>query len=440
MLVRLYGSNFRSLKNDFELSLVAADFTRDDDRNRGVIEVPLDGAREPLRILRTAAIYGSNASGKSTVLSAGRALRWLGTASSQNSQPDSKIPAYEPFLLNEQSRCSPIKLGCDVIHNNSLLRYEIEYFANHIQTEQLVSLDADGPTPLIDRHSSDSIEGDLIKQSKANRLYVKGMQPNVSVLSKLAQHGPQRGPDSARPFFKSIRDSLRHKDYAPVAALQMVAGPASERFADDEKYRAWIMQHLMCEADVGICDVRTSRETVDLPDHFREFMSKMNTSANDFRFPNETIDVSFVHSGTNSEAIDFSDESSGTKKLFNIADDWWKLANARVTLLADELGASLHPRLLDRLVRAVNDATGTSKHSQLVFTTHETGLLESQDGLPPALRRDQVYFTRKTRLGESELYSLAEFKDDARPVHNIRKRYLSGLYGGVPSVEGISLE
>ena len=54
-------------------------------------------------------------------------------------------------------------------------------------------------------------------------------------------------------------------------------------------------------------------------------------------------------------------------------------------------------------------------------------------------RRDQVYFTKKDAEGASELYSLAEFKDDARPVHNIRKRYLSGLYGAIPSVEKLSL-
>lgn len=78
-------------------------------------------------------------------------------------------------------------------------------------------------------------------------------------------------------------------------------------------------------------------------------------------------------------------------------------------------------------------------NSQLVFATHDTGLLESQDGQPPALRRDQVYFTNKDTQGASELYSLAEFKESARPVHNIRKRYLSGLYGAIPSVEKLSL-
>ncbi len=73
MLVRLFGSNFRSLKGKFELSTVAADLKRSEDRDRGVIEAPIEGMAEPLRLLRVVALYGPNASGKSTVLTAGRA-------------------------------------------------------------------------------------------------------------------------------------------------------------------------------------------------------------------------------------------------------------------------------------------------------------------------------------------------------------------------------
>ena len=158
-----------------------------------------------------------------------------------------------------------------------------------------------------------------------------------------------------------------------------------------------------------------------------------------FQLPDKRVVVSFVHGGKASRPVDFSHESSGTQKLFNIAPDWWTLANERVTLFADELSAGLHPRLLDRLIRAVNDAPTARVQSQLIFATHDTGLLESQDGLPPALRRDQVYFTKKDADGASELYSLAEFKNDARPVHHLRKRFVSGLYGAIPSGEKLSL-
>ena len=426
MLVRLFGSNFRSLKGPFELSLVAADLKRKEDRDRGVIEVPITGMAEPLQLLRCLAIYGPNASGKSTVLSAARALRSLGTDSSAGSKPGAKIRMYEPFVLDDASRTAPIELGCDVVYKKSILRYEIVYESKAILREKLSVLDEKSEEILIDRQPSGDVGGKLIARSDANRLYVKEMQPNVAVLSKLAQHGPHKGIESVQPYYMAIRNATRHADYSNAAALPLrFADSKVEKFADNAQYREWIMYHLIRTADVGICDVQTSRESIDI-NLFPKLFGKCKVA------------VSFVHEGNSQQPIEFSEESSGTKKLFNIAGDWWSLANEPITLLADELSASLHPRLLDRLIRAVNDAS-KSVNSQLIFTTHDTGLLESHDGLPPALRRDQVYFTKKDSTGASELYSLAEFKDDARPVHNIRKRYLSGLYGAIPSVERLSL-
>lgn len=439
MLVRIYGKNFRSLKGKFELSMMAADFTNEKESNRGVFDVPISGMDEPLRLLRVAAIYGPNASGKSTVLFAGRALNWLAVHSSSRANVGGRIPPYEPFALDDESRTSPISLGCDVVHEDSILRYEISYRAKAIDTERLMQLNGNQEFVLFDRQKSGAVTGDLIEISEANRLYVKEMQPNVTVLAKLAQHGPAKGTESVQPYFTSIRAALQYEDYAPAAASRKIGDQSQERFASDSNYRDWIMEHLMRKADVGICDVNTSKDEIDIPKPLRELISQIDPQDGKPIFPETVINVSFIHSGVSNHAIEYSDESTGTKKLFYLADDWWRLANERVTLLADEIGASLHPRLLDGLIRAINDPPTDEVRSQLIFATHETGLLEGRDGLPPALRRDQVYFTNKDQNGGSELYSLAEFKDEARTVHNIRKRYISGLYRAMPSVEGLSL-
>jgi hypothetical protein len=195
------------------------------------------------------------------------------------------------------------------------------------------------------------------------------------------------------------------------------------------------MRHLIRPADVGIRDVQTRREPLEIPGFIRDHLAE--TGGGDL--PQKRVVVSFMHEGKSSQPIDFSLQSSGTKKVFNLGPDWWRLANEPVTIFADEVSASLHPRLLDSLIRTFNDAPNDRVRSQLIFATHDTGLLESRDGLPPALRRDQVYFTKKDSQGASELYSLTEFKDSARSVHNIRKRYLSGLYGAIPSVEKLLL-
>ena len=433
MLVRLFGKNFRSLKDDFELSMVAADLKRKEDRDRGVIGVPIAGAEQPLRLLRTVAIHGPNASGKSTVLIAARALNWLATESSAQSLPDAKIPPYEPFLLDSEMRKAPVELGCDVAFNASILRYRLTFNSDSILSESLSQFDGSQEVQLIVRRHSEEVSGELISKSESNRLYVKEMQPNITVLSKLAQHGPHRGKESVRSYYRAIRDATRYSDYSGAAMFQWGQGrTGDERFAKDELYREWIMDHLIKDADFGICDVRTRRARFEVPEALKV------TGGKTPELPNRLTIVSFVHEGDARHPIEFWLESSGTKKLFNIGEDWWTLAHEDVTQFADELSASLHPRLLNGLIRAVNDTLG-DRRSQLIFATHDTVLLESQDGEPPALRRDQVYFTKKKPNGATELYSLAEFKEGARPVHNLRKRYLSGLYGAIPLVDKLSL-
>jgi len=433
MLVRLFGSNFRSLKDKFELSMVAADLKRAEDSERGVIDVKLDGIDEPLKLLRTVAIYGHNGSGKSTVLLASKALSWLVGQSSARSAPGAMIPVFEPFLLDVTTRDNAVSLGCEVVHGSSLLRYEVSYRADTIEHEKLTALDANQDV-LIDRQEGRPVKGSLIARSDANQLYVKEIQPNVAVLSKLAQHGPAKGEDSVQPYYRAILSATRYEDYSASAGTYS-RDSKDERFADDSEYRNWIMKNLIVTADIGIHDVVTKRVDVELPDYIR----KLSSEYKDLELPDKHILVYFMHEGADSQPIALPEESAGAKKLFNIADDWWGLAHNPITLLADELSASLHPRLLDALIRAVNDAPSDHVQSQLIFATHDTGLMEGHDGKAPALRRDQIYFTTKNRDGASELYSLAEFKDGARPVHNLRKRYLSGLYGAIPLVDKLSL-
>ena len=213
MLVRLFGSNFRSLRDKFEMSMVAADLKREEDCDRGIIDVQLAGADEPLKLLRTAAIYGHNGSGKSNVLLAARELRGLVENSSARSKPVAKISPYAPFLPDSTTREAPVSLGCEVVHGDRLLRYEIGFRAKAIEREILTVL-GENETVLIDRRASGQVRGDLIASSEANQLYVKEMQPNVLVLSKLAQHGPAQGGDSAQPYFSAILDATRYKDYS----------------------------------------------------------------------------------------------------------------------------------------------------------------------------------------------------------------------------------
>lgn len=301
MLVRLFGKNFRSLKDDFELSMVAADLTRKEDRDRGIIEVPIKGTAEPLRLLRCAAIYGANASGKSTILLAARALRLLGTDSSRRSKPDANIDSYEPFQLANKSRTAPIVIGCDVVHEKSLLRYEISFNSKQILTESLETRTGENSIKHIDRKPSGVVRGKLITSSEVNQLYVKEMQPNVSVLSKLAQFGPIKGVESAKPYFDTIQRATQFRDFTHSTETWGLHGATNQhKFASDKEYREWILNHLMRNADVGICDVKTRLEKTNFPEHLREQMQK---AGQDTSIYETQVIISFVHEGSSGTVL-----------------------------------------------------------------------------------------------------------------------------------------
>lgn len=431
MLVRLFGKNFRSLRDPFELSMVAADLPHDG--KRGVIEVPIKGSDEPLRLLRVVALYGPNASGKSSVITAAESLHYLGARSSWFAGSEEPIRPYNPFALDDETSNAPVELGCEVVHDGGVLQYQLTFKERAITSERLTWSTEDEVRTLIDREDN-KVTGDLITSNAANALYVEGIQPNVTALSKLGQHGPREGEGSAYACFGSVEAALRFRTYAPAALPGDLAIEHQTRkaFHDNAEYRRWVVQQLLRPADLGIEDVDVRRVDFDLPPRMREGLQLIGPSQS---VPKDEYVIHFRHQGKSPGLIPLDCQSAGTQKMFYMSREWHQLMHTSMTLFADELGAGLHPVLLDRLVRAVNEGKNPA---QLVFASHEASLLEGRDGEPPALRRDQVYFVEKDHEGASKVYSLAEFKGEARNVHNLRKRYMSGLYGAIPSVGGVS--
>jgi hypothetical protein len=447
MLVRLSGTNFRSFKNTFELSAIAADLDGEGDGDRGVYEAKIAGSDEPLRLLRVLAIYGPNASGKSSVLDAARVLSWMIGESIRMDRSDTdpgEIFEYAPFALNVDSARADTQLSCDVLHDDHILRYEVSYNQYEITRESLVLYAGDTERVLITRESAGEVAGQLIELSEANKLYVKAMAKNVSVVAKLARFGPTEGADAMSPYRDSLLRSLKWRSFVSSAGnvpyrftgsgRGVLRSPAAMQFAENSVYQKWVMKNVMTAADLGIKNVHVEKVEREIAEP-RELSDK---DAPRRSLPLGVV-VAFVHTGDREMPFEFSEESSGTMKLFSLSDHLWRLSQEGGTLFADELGASLHPTLLDRIVRDVNDTDNKAHASQLIFTSHELGLMEGLGEQVPALRRDQIFFCEKNAKGESELFNLTEFKGDARTVHNIRKRYLTGLYGALPLVQRMRL-
>lgn len=434
MLIRLRGKNFRSFKDEFELSLVAADLPSDGDR--GIAELPVHDLGNPLRVLRVAALYGPNASGKSTVLQAAAALRWL-VVGSYATALDDPLEYYQPFRLDNATSSAPVELACTFWFEKRLYEYEIKYSESLVEFESLYRLD-DPDHPLITRAvTDDSVSGSLVAGSDQVQALLGQLKPNASVVSYLAQLGPKTGESSIVPEFRALVARLDFENFQdPGLSLSrhMRYDFNAHRMHAEPEYKEWVLDHLIRPADLGIDAINTEviepggKSVRKVRNRDGEYVEMRRTRP-------DRVRVEFEHAGLVPKKFGLSQESAGTQKMYALARQWWELAEGESTLFADELSASLHPALLDRLVRAVNLPSSDARHSQLILATHDTSLLESRSEPFPALRRDQVYFTEKAGDGSSRLYSLAEFRE--RSEHNIRKRYLSNRYGAMPRISDL---
>jgi len=153
------------------------------------------------------------------------------------------------------------------------------------------------------------------------------------------------------------------------------------------------------------------------------------------RKPRVRYDLIFTHAGVDGNVeIDPTLESLGTRRFIQLTPVFDDLLHGGTwqAYFVDEIGASLHSELLLAFLQRFNCQPEQHRvRGQLVFSTHETRLIEAE-AKNAVLRRDQIYFTEKDAQGASTLFSVAEFRE--RNNLNVRRRYLQGRYGALPSL------
>ena len=126
----------------------------------------------------------------------------------------------------------------------------------------------------------------------------------------------------------------------------------------------------------------------------------------------------------------FSDESDGTQKLFAFSGPWLDVLEKGRILFVDELDTSLHPLLVRFLIENFHNEKTNKNNAQLVFTTHDTSILDTD-----LFRRDQIWFVEKDRENATKLYPLSDFSP--RKGEAIEKWYLKGRYGALPVIRDL---
>ena len=427
MLIKFSLRNFATFREPAEWSLVATDDTTFEEDNVAV--VPEFG----LRLLKTAVVYGANASGKTKLLQGlgkmkGLVRQWAKLG------PDDLIPV-EPFRLNISSASESSEFEVTFLLSPTLrCRYGFEVTATHVVAEWLYQREADQvQETAIFYRDEQQIElsehsGPQLRQLQAAEI----VRENELLLYKAADNNSPEARQVYRwfgglnvitalelPRYRSLLFRYLDDPALKPAFLELVkaadlniqdAQPGAEVAASPES-----SQTDEVELDDGTRPSLRATQRWATPVAGREVITK-HTLFDDNRRPAGEVGFNL-----------FREESHGTRQLFGlVALLLDTLAHGKV-LAVDELDERLHPNLVAKIVALFHSPATNPKNAQLLFNTHDTNLLKSGN-----FRRDQIWFTKKDRYGAAKLYSLAEFKDVPATGPQWEETYLQGRYGGIP--------
>lgn len=412
MFLRFSASNYRSLREKQELSLVAATSLKQ--ANEQLLATPIPGTS----VLRAAGIYGANASGKTNVL---KALRFMVRAV-LNSQTTWKPehPISRPvFALDPTSAERPSEFEVEMLIDGVRYTYGFALNSERVTREYLHAYPHGRRRVWFERDVTSSPElvtGKLLVGE--NRAIWNLTRPNSLFLSAAAQNNHKMlAPihswfQSAFAFVEPGDETLRMAATLKSSAIDSVRGD---------------VLRLLVSADLGICGLELRDEEV--PDEAIKMFEAIRTAVPTFPFPDKkhrSIQLSHkTCDGTGSVPLEWHSESKGTRTLFTLGVDVALALGTGGVLCIDELEDSLHPIIAINLLRTFTDPKSNPRGAQLIFTTHNTHLLGER-----ALRRDQVWFTEKDNEGATRLYPLTDFKP--RLKENLEFGYLQGRYGAIP--------
>lgn len=419
MLVEFRVKNFRSLRDEQVLSMVASS-------DKALLDThALDtGLNAAPHLLKSAVVYGANASGKSNLIKALQYMRDV-VLESAALQPGQTLGRLHPFKLDATSGIQPTEFEVTFILAGVRYQYGFAINTQRIVSEQLLVYKAFKPQRWFERHFDAESGKDVYEFGPslkgAKNLWEGATRPNALFLSVAVQ----LNSEALRPVFDWFANRLvifnEQSRLTPDFSVQMLKQEA-QRKAICEFLRA---------ADISIADIEVATKQAMV--HTIKF--DLATSKPEQTASEQAVDeVKFHHITEHGKAVfDLMDESSGTRNLLFLTGPILDILNKGETLVVDELDTSLHTLLVQALVRLFHRSEVNTGGAQLIFTTHDTSLLDAY-GL---FRRDQIWFVEKRPDQSSLLYPLLDFSP--RKNEALERGYLQGRYGALPLLRNQAL-
>ena len=405
MLIRFSFKNFKSFKDENVLDMEATSLK---EHEYNLVKT------DQVNLLKVAAIYGANASGKTNVLQAFDYMkkRILVSDDSKKNSPIDEDNVYSYMINNE-----PISLEVEILaKNNKIYKYGFDVLKDSIVSEWLYEKRINKFYSVFEREKNNVTMKSNNKISGLVNIDERTLFLNI--YSKI---------DKDNEDFNNVYDWFVNANYLDLGNPRFedfINTRISLKILSDEKYKKELLRFIKT-FDSGIEGIKTTPESIE-----------------EIQNNNRVVKVELIHRGENNElkALPLELESNGTRKMFHLFDFFMDALRNGMVLFIDELDAKLHPLLTRYIINLFHNSETNIGNGQLIYSTHDTVNLNKD-----TFRRDEIWFTEKNRDGVSELYALSDYilDDDgdrktSKKVRNdatYNKDYLTGRYGAIPVLE-----
>lgn len=397
MLLEFTVGNFLSFKDKKTFSLEAGSITELKDN------VVKEGK---YKVLRSAAIYGANSSGKSNFI---KALDFMVTTIRNSSKLNSTDKLnVKPFLLSEETENKPSFFEALFLNDGIRYRYGFEIDNNKIHNEWLYILKNEAKKEVL--YFIRNVDGigvaDVFRE--ANGLEEKTRENGLFIALLDQFNNKISGLVVKNLDYITILSGIEHKESIQLTNVLF----------ENNDFKLKI-NNFIKNLNLGFSYLKIDNNKS------KEFIERISTLHN--KFDEKGNIISQVEFKMN------ENESSGTNKLFDLSGYLVAGLTYGVQIFVDELDSKLHPILTQEIIKLFNNPETNPKNAQLIFTTHDTNLLGAN-----LFRRDQIWFTEKDDFEATDLYSLLEFKDEdgktIRKDRSFEADYIRGRYGAIPYI------
>lgn len=429
MLIDFSVQNYASFNSIQTFSMQASTSTKEDFNHQYVKEINAFGLN---CVLKSAAIFGANASGKSN-LARGLATFKSIVLHSLDSVGEKTLQSAIPFLLKEDHYDEPTEFEATFLSHGKMYRYGLSIVDDEISEEWLYWTKTSRETLLFHRdkqkvefNQRSFSEAKLFVKNEGGCWHIEKTKPFIPFLSVLAQFDGEKSV-AVTDWFETLHIVSGLSD-AGLKSFTL------DLFEENLEFKVWALEIL---GALQIDDLRISEieRGFPVPERNRQpddaqLNEAVDTLAGYFskkKLKEKVIEVIKVDKDTGkSFSLPLSLESEGTRKLIYLLGPVYDVITNNEILVIDEFDNKFHSLLCKFIIELYHQAN--SGASQLLLTCHDTNLLNSE-----LFRRDQIWFVEKNAQNESEIYSLVEYKEHyTRKDGSYSKDYLLGKYGAIP--------